>query len=86
MAFVAPYSRLLARLLTQYNVQKLAAVVRSGLDFSYIHTSIDSGVTWTEQTGSGDLDWYAIASSSDGSVRQVTMMQPTRHPCVLAVL
>jgi len=42
---------------------KLAASVIGG----YIYTSIDSGVNWTEQTGSGSRDWSYIASSSDGT-------------------
>jgi len=35
----------------------------------FIHTSTDSGVTWTQQTNSTQQKWYAIASSSDGTVR-----------------
>jgi hypothetical protein len=33
----------------------------------YIYTSTDSGVTWTQQTGSGDRGWNAVASSADGT-------------------
>ena len=42
---------------------KLAAGVRGG----YIWTSIDSGVSWTQQTNSGSQIWCGIASSSDGT-------------------
>lgn len=38
----------------------------------YIFTSADSGVNWTERTpgslGNLDIDWYEVASDSDGSV------------------
>jgi hypothetical protein len=33
---------------------------------SYIYTSTDSGVTWTEQTAAGSRDWQAAALSADG--------------------
>jgi hypothetical protein len=33
----------------------------------YIYTSTDSGVTWTQRTGSGVRDWRQITSSSDGT-------------------
>ena len=42
---------------------KLAAVVTNG----YIYTSADSGVTWTEQTSSGQRNWKSITCSSDGN-------------------
>ena len=84
-AFVASHPRLLARRPTQSNLQKLAAVVAQG----YVYTSANSGVTWTNQTGSGSRLWRSIASSSNGTVRQVRMRQPaaaavTPHPCVAA--
>ena len=42
---------------------KLVAAPNTG----YIYTSSDSGVTWTEQTGSGSRSWKALTSSSDGT-------------------
>ena len=42
---------------------KLVAAPSTG----YIYTSSDSGVTWTEQTGSGSRSWKALTSSSDGT-------------------
>jgi photosystem II stability/assembly factor-like uncharacterized protein len=33
----------------------------------YIYTSTDSGVTWTQQTGSGSRNWSNVASSADGN-------------------
>ncbi len=89
MAFVASHSRLpcLTTDPTQSNLQKLVAV---GNRFN-IHTSADSGMTWTNQTGSAALEWQAIASSSDGTVRQVWMRQPTPlciapHSCMREVV
>jgi photosystem II stability/assembly factor-like uncharacterized protein len=41
---------------------KLVAAPSTG----YIYTSSDSGVTWTEQTGSGSRSWTDLTSSSDG--------------------
>ncbi len=72
---------------TQSNLQKLAAVNRDG----YVYTSADSGATWTEQTGSAQLDWRSIASSSDGTVRQIRRRQPTLlsitpSPCMREVV
>ncbi len=51
----------------QLKLQKLAAVVFGG----YIWTSTDSGVNWTQRTTDASRDWVSIASSSDGTVRQV---------------
>ena len=42
---------------------KLVAAPSTG----YIYTSSDSGVTWTEQTGSGSRSWTDLTSSSDGT-------------------
>ena len=33
----------------------------------YLYTSIDSGATWTAQTGAGKRYWASVASSSDGT-------------------
>ena len=62
--------------------QRLAAVVKDG----FIYTSTNSGVTWTQQDDSESRTWLAIASSSDGTVRQVWNQDAnadvTSHPCV----
>ncbi|HEX7483964.1 MAG TPA: YCF48-related protein [Candidatus Saccharimonadales bacterium] len=42
---------------------KLAAVANS----DFIHTSTDSGATWTARESSGNSSWTAIASSADGT-------------------
>lgn len=42
---------------------KMAAVANNG----YLHTSTDSGLTWTARTALGQKSWYDVASSSDGS-------------------
>gem|GEM_PF-1029305 len=43
---------------------KLAAVITSG----HIHTSTDSGATWTARPlGSGPKNWYDVASSANGT-------------------
>ena len=42
---------------------KLVAAPSTG----YIYTSSDSGVTWTEQTGSGSRSWTNLTSSADGT-------------------
>ena len=56
----------------QSNLQKLAAGDADPFNNGgYIYTSTDSGATWTEQTASGKRVWSYIASSSDGTVRQV---------------
>jgi len=70
--------------------QKLAAVDIGPTDQSggYIVTSPDSGVTWTERIDAGKRPWYAITSSSDGMVRQVSRLGRDSHcchPCVPAV-
>jgi hypothetical protein len=39
----------------------------------FIYTSTDSGVTWTEQTGSGSRFWTRIASSADGGLLAATV-------------
>ena len=69
MALVGFYSRLFCSTTEpiQLNLQKLAAVNFGG----YIYTSTDSGVNWTQRTTDASRDWWAIASSSDGTVRQV---------------
>ncbi len=41
---------------------RLAAADQNG----FIYTSTDSGVTWTEKTGSGQRNWRAIVMSDDG--------------------
>ena len=46
---------------------KLAAVANDWGDGYYIYTSTDSGVSWTEQTSSGQRYWSSIASSADGT-------------------
>lgn len=33
---------------------------------TYVYTSTDSGVNWTENTSTGQKSWYAVASSADG--------------------
>ena len=48
-----------------HHAQKLAAVQRD----DFIYTSIDSGVTWMEQTAAGERDWRSMVFSSDGTVR-----------------
>ena len=42
---------------------KMAAVANNG----YLHTSTDSGLTWTSLTALGQKIWYDVASSNDGS-------------------
>lgn len=49
------------------NGSKLVGVVGGASSSGYIYTSIDSGVTWVEQTAAGSRHWYSVASSSDGS-------------------
>ena len=48
---------------------RLAAVPSRESSFStraVIHTSADSGATWTPQAGSGSRNWRTVASSADG--------------------
>jgi hypothetical protein len=48
------------------NGEKLAATAEGG----YIYTSLDYGVTWTQQTHvvvGNPQTWYHITSSADGS-------------------
>lgn len=45
---------------------KLAAVEANG-GTGYIHTSADSGATWTQRTSAGARNWGKIASSADGT-------------------
>ncbi len=52
----------------QFNLQRLAAVDKNE---GGIYTSADSGANWTEIFIAVDPDWVGIASSSDGTVRQV---------------
>ena len=61
------HSRLLAR--RPANLQKLAAVAFG----NYIYTSDDSGVTWTARMTDATRNWWSIASSEDGTVRQAKM-------------
>ena len=42
---------------------KLAVIMYDG----YIHTSTDSGATWTQQGSSGSRSWRTISSSTDGA-------------------
>ncbi len=58
---------LLARRPTPTTLQKLAAVLNGG----FIHTSTNSGETWTARMTDTNRFWRSIASSSDGTVRQV---------------
>jgi len=48
--------------LSQNGLQLLAAY-----DNGYLHTSSDSGLTWTERTSSGQRNWKSVALSSDGT-------------------
>ena len=75
VAFVASPSNPLAQRPTQSDLQKLAAVAGN-----YIGTSTDSGVTWVERAKDINPTWISIASSSDGTVRQVWMKQ-CKHGC-----
>ena len=55
------------------NPQKLAAVVlrrRNPDGPGEIWTSTNSGETWTERATDLANEWSAVASSSDGTVRQ----------------
>jgi len=56
----------------QSNLQKLVATPLGG----FIHTSTNSGETWTARNGPDTYDWAACASSADGTMRQARIKQP----------
>ena len=45
----------------------IVAIVKNGVPSGYIWTSTNSGINWTQQTGSGKQNWFGVASSSDGN-------------------
>ena len=56
-------SRQWSRVVASADGTKLAAIYWGGL----IHTSADSGATWTPQNNSGSRNWIGLASSADGT-------------------